>query len=379
MKCKHCKNEIPVGSLFCMFCGKPTLAEKKKKAEIKVPTPTQLPSGSWFARVTYEGQRIPVTAPTEAEWYVKAKAVKTGMITEAKKPKKRTLQQCIDNYIEKRTAVLSPATILGYKRIANNRFANFMDKDVHEIDYQKMINLESPTVSAKTLKNSWGLVSSAIKEEGIHVTVALPQVVLKDAEWLDERQINAFLTAIKGDAAEMAALLALHGLRRAEVFAVTKGDIRGGFIYVEGTMVISEAGFILRDTNKNQGSRRKVPIMIPRLQELIDQVDGPSETLLVNMSPNWLWDRIQVIIKKPVCKKAGIESLNVHALRKSFASLAYRAGLSERELMQLGGWSDYQTMHKIYIQLSSGQLELAGEKLKKQIDDEIARAAEASE
>ena len=45
--------------------------------------------------------------------------------------------------------------------------------------------------------------------------------------------------------------------------------------------------------------------------------------------------------------------MGVHGLRHSFASLAFHLGLTEQETMELGGWSDYNTMRKIYTHLAA--------------------------
>lgn len=47
-----------------------------------------------------------------------------------------------------------------------------------------------------------------------------------------------------------------------------------------------------------------------------------------------------------------LPEVGVQGLRHSFASLAYHLKLSEQETMQLGGWSDYKTMRKIYTHLA---------------------------
>ena len=53
----------------------------------------------------------------------------------------------------------------------------------------------------------------------------------------------------------------------------------------------------------------------------------------------------------------------MHALRHSFASLAYSLGLSELATMRLGGWADYGTMRKIYTHLSKHDLADAADTL----------------
>ena len=55
---------------------------------------------------------------------------------------------------------------------------------------------------------------------------------------------------------------------------------------------------------------------------------------------------------KTVCQKAGLPKVGTHGLRRSFASLAFHLGMSELEVMQLGGWSDHNTLHKIYVRLA---------------------------
>ena len=53
-----------------------------------------------------------------------------------------------------------------------------------------------------------------------------------------------------------------------------------------------------------------------------------------------------------ICKQNGLPLIGVHGLRHSFASLAKHLGMPEKLTMQIGGWSDYQTMHKIYTHIS---------------------------
>ena len=63
------------------------------------------------------------------------------------------------------------------------------------------------------------------------------------------------------------------------------------------------------------------------------------------------------------CDKAGIDRVDVHGLRKSFASLCHHLKMSEPEVMKLGGWSDISTMRKIYTQISNKDIEKAESKL----------------
>ena len=182
---------------------------------MKIPKAKQLPSGSWFCRVRVNGQDIGITRPTEKEAVAEAMAVKAGTI-EAKKSGKKTLTDAIDDYIAARVNVLSPATILGYRRIQKNRFQDVMRLDVHKMTqekWQRAVNAEARKYSGKTLKNSWLFLASVIREEtGERITVKLPQVLPNEKGFLQAEEIPTLLKALAGSDVEIAALLALLSL-----------------------------------------------------------------------------------------------------------------------------------------------------------------------
>lgn len=362
MICKACKREIENDSIFCRYCGEKQIRERKKKTEIKVPAPKQLPSGTWFGRITVDGERVSISAPTEKEYYAKARAVKAGLIESKKAQPKIALKTACIRYIDKRDAILSPSTVKGYESIIKTRFQKYMDADIHAIDWQKMINDEASLCNAKTLKNSWGFIKASIKDSGIEVpAVILPPIIKKELAWLEPEQIPAFLAAIRGKPCEMAALFALHGLRKSELLALTPSNIKDGIIHVEGSAVIDKNGrLIYKDSNKNSTSRRKVKIRIPRLKELIDSSGKGPHEYFITIHPNSLHGAIN-----SACESAGLPKVGVHGLRRSFASLAYSLGWSELMTMQEGGWADRETMNKKYIKLSQTDAAKQGDSMSK--------------
>lgn len=320
-------------------------------------------SGNYFIRMRLGGQEITVTRPTEKEAIRAAELLKaeyrSGKKLEAA-GEKPTLRVAIDRYIEARTNVLSPATIRGYRIIQRNRFQNVMDTKINHVhSWQTVVNSEARLCSPKTLKNSFLFVRSVLKENGIDTgNVHLPQVLLTPREFLDPDQITVFLKAVKDRECEMAALLALHSLRRSELLALEKNsvDLKKGTITVKGAVVPDENNqYIKKQTNKNVSSARTVPIMIPRLAELVENApDGQLVTSYANnvgRSINY------------ACKSAGLPEVGVHGLRHSFASLAYHLGLSEKETMEIGGWADHITMHKIYTHVAEKDKLASAQKL----------------
>lgn len=157
---------------------------------------------------------------------------------------------------------------------------------------------------------------------------------------------------MEGNDYEVPALLALHSLRRSEIFGLSwdKVDLKQNQIRIEGSIVQNDQSKqVFKETNKTKNSRRTIPIMIPRLKELLSAVPEKDRKGMIYTAPqNYLWREIN-----SVCKDNNLPEVGVHGLRHSFASLAHHVGLPEQEAMLIGGWEDAQTMHKIYEHISA--------------------------
>ena len=345
MKCKYCRREIPEESVFCLFCGERVARKKRDSRQVKYPKYRTLADGSLLGQLMVDGKRETIKAASEKEYRARIDALRTGLLELKAHPEKRPLKQVLREYIDKNDAVLSPMTICGYETIYRNRFKDYMDKPVGEIDFQQLINDEAKHLAPKTVLNSWALVSPALKDAKIPVPeVNLPAVPESNEDFLDYEQIQIFLKAIKGDRCETAALLMLHSLRMSELLKLDAGrDIKDNTIIVRGAVVPNKNfKLVEKKTNKTTVSTRTIPIMIPRLEELL-----PDEGKAVTVPRSTLNRRIVEI-----CTSAGLPPCSPHDLRRSFASLGYHLKWSERSIMAVGGWSDLDTVHKIYVKLS---------------------------
>lgn len=352
MKCPNCKSELPdeLHFIYCGYCGARLVREKQKKNDIKTPSPRKR-GQRWYIDLRREG--VTVIEDTEAEAMAKAKAIRAGFIKAEKKHPPLTLRQAIDKYISERDNVLSPSTVRGYEAIRKSRFKNYINDDIGAINWQSAINDEAKLYSPKTVKNEYGLIRSVLRSNGVELpNVTLPQAECKQLAWLDYEQIQTFIAAIRDEPCEMAALLALHSLRRSELLAITPNKIVDGYIYVDGSRVFDkDNNLIEKTTNKNTASKRKIKIMIPRLAELIAAYAGEPDEPYISCYANTIWAQINTI-----CSASGLPKVGVHGLRRSFASLAYHLGWSERQTMRVGGWSDFKTVHNIYIKLSEADV-----------------------
>ena len=356
MICKNCKRTIPQNSLYCNWCGKYQLPKKTKK--ISVPTPKRLPSGSW--RIYLEREKKSITADTPDDCILQATEYrKQWEIDEAAglhipPPRVTTLHSVVEDYITSKEPVRSPSTIDGYNNILRNRFKNYMDLDVHAIDFQKMVNDELlKGVSAKTVRNAWGLVSSALsKEKIVFEPPSLPRLAKKERSWLTYEQINIFLAVIRESKYELPAILALHSLRKSELcgLRINDCDLTKQVIHIRGALVKTINGYVYTKLNKTDSSSRDVPILIPRLTELLDNIINNNSSshqsasqYVVSLPRNNIYKEIN-----KVCRQAGLPEVGIHGLRHSFASLAYHLGWKKMSTMAVGGWRNSKVLDEIY-------------------------------
>lgn len=367
MKCRKCKAELPdeLHFTYCGYCGEKLQRERKKKDEIKIPTPRKR-GQKWYVDLRREG--VTVIEDTEAEAKAKAIAIRAGFVEVKKRSPAITLEKAIDNYIEVRSNVLSPSTLVGYKSVKKNRFKGMMQCPIADIkDWQEVINAEAAICSPKTVKNAWGLIRPAIEAAGVELPkVKLPQLVPKEPVFLTPEQISVFVAAVKGTPVEIPALLGLHSLRRSEIAALDWAniDLRKRIIKVSGAVVPGENWTLVeKPTNKNSASTRAVPIMIPELYDALKAVpdkSGKVVTCYISTIYDWV---------NKVCNDNNLPRLGVHGLRHSFASLAYHVRMSEQAAMQIGGWSDYATMRKIYTHLSTQDINAAANSMSEFYDN----------
>lgn len=343
MKCKKCRREIENNSIFCNWCGHKQLTESN---EIRVPAP-RVRGNKWVSQITIGDERVYISADSEEEYYAKAKAAKTRQIEIKKAPPKITLGRAINNYIKDNDAVLSPATINGYKSYRKTRFQHYMKTSIDQINWQRMVNEEAKSLSPKTVHNAWSLVTASLRHAGADIPdVNLPRKAKAERPWLDYQQIEIFLDKIRGKPYELGALLALNGLRRSEILHLSSDDIdtERGIIYVHGSSVVGEDNKLVdKNTNKTTSSYRTVNIVIPRINDLVKGQSGR----LVTTNPTTLYSLINRL-----CGSAGLPLVGVHGLRHSFASLAYHLKWSEATTMKEGGWSDPGVVHRIYTHLA---------------------------
>ena len=213
---------------------------------MKIPEPKKLPSGSYNIMLRLGGENISITRSTSRECKNDAQLIKSEYLA-GKRVRKcnETLDVVLKKFIDSRRSILSPSTINGYECVRKNRFKQYMQKKISDItDWQEVINGEvEDGVSPKTIRNSWGLVCSALGYIKLPIpNVKLPTVMPATRPWLTADQIKTFVSAVHGHPVEIPALLMLHSLRRSEVLGLDwkNIDLDARTISVVETAVVGE-------------------------------------------------------------------------------------------------------------------------------------------
>lgn len=327
---------------------------------MKEPKPQRLKSGNYRVRLRLGDEDISITRATPEDCRAAALEIKTEYrlgkrITASKEARELTLKEAQDNYIAKNKAVLSPSTLRAYKIYAKTRFPKYQQTKLKDLDFQQVIDDELDLKSEKTVKNAWGLLRTSLEAAGYPVPkVRLAPVPINEVNFLQPEEITPFCDALIGRSYEIPALMLLHGLRLSEMRGLTWDniDLKNGVMTVKGALVRGPDGDVNKKQNKNATSTRPVPIMIPRLLELLKAADGKEGPVVVIGAGTMLDD------VKRACKRAGVTEVTCHGLRHSFASLCYYLEIPERQIQEWGGWKDRATLHRIYIRLTAaGQSE----------------------
>lgn len=267
-----------------------------------------------------------------------------------------TLTEAIDAYIETREAInRSPTTIQEYRCTQKYGFQDLMDMKLKDLDnelLQEAINMEArrpsqgrnrkKTISAKRLKNEWGLISAVLRKyrNDMNYSVELPPVAERVPELLPAETV---LAAVKGTEIELAVLLAAWlSFSMSEVLGLTKSkSISGSYIRIAEVVVTVGGKAVHKELAKNQYRNRthRIP---PYIKDLIDRVDGD---ILVPMNGRVLYHRwIKLLDER------SLPHMTFHDLRHLNASVMALLRIPDKYAQERGGWKTDQVMKRVYTQ-----------------------------
>ena len=245
-----------------------------------------------------------------------------------------TVAEAIDGYIRSREGVLSPSTILGYKRMQESRYDTINARKIRKltsVDVQTFISEHAKTLSPKTVSNIYGLLCSsvALYAPEIQFRVKLPATPKKRPRATDDANILTLFNTAAPILRKCIALGAFTSLRRGEISALKFGDIQNGSIHVHADMVKGPDGWVYKPTPKTADSDRIVPVP-DAIIELLGT--GPADDFIIPWKPDTITKRF--IDHRNAC---GLPDIRFHDLRHYYASIAASL-IPDIYTEAFGGW-----------------------------------------
>ncbi len=320
-------------------------------AKISLPKPKKLPSGSWRIQFQIEGKRYSVTSDDKDDVREKAEKRYLNIMAGIEEEKKAqfTVGKAIDQYIESKKEALSPATVLGYKRIRKNMMQDLMSinlSDLTQEDIQYAVGKDTARgVSSKTVRNAHGLLSAVLKvyRPQFNLITRLPQRKPNEIVIFTEDDMKKVWKGAQGTKYEIPILMAsMLGLRLSEIKGLRFSDISDDRVHIQRAIVTGEEGETLKATKSVSGDRW---IKIPEvLKKKIEAVSHKSEEdYICPMSGAAIYKGFQRI-----CEKVGVEPCRFHDLRHFAASEAHSLGVPDKYAMQRMGHKTDNMLKTVY-------------------------------
>ena len=254
-----------------------------------------------------------------------------------------TYEDAYKRYVESRSNVCSPSTLAGYEVLIRNTPEWFKSMNVFDIDQphvQRLINDYAKAHSPKTTRNMHGLVSAVIKmvRPEVILCTRLPAKKAPEVYIPSDAEIKMILREAKGTKYEVPFYLAVFGLRRSEICALTIDDLNGNLISVTKAKVQKADGsWVIKKTPKTAESNRLVYVTDYVRDLILNQgyvYKGHPENIKTRLSA--------------IEKKLGIRHFSPHKLRHYFASMTHELGISDANIMAMGGWKTDNVMKTVY-------------------------------
>lgn len=316
---------------------------------MKVPTAKKLKSGRWNVQVMVDGKRMSITADTEKEAIAEAAQIKAKLKAKADKEQKSalTVGDAIDRYIESKDAVLSPATVRGYKRIRAQDLQDIMPVKLSLLTQehvQRAVNKMAREKSPKSVRNAHGLLSAAlaVHRPEMVLRTTLPQKRRYEASIPELAEIKIIMDAAEGTKMELPLLLAVWlGLRESEIRGLTWDCIEGEYLHVKQAIVDGANGPALKGTKTYSGDRR---IRIPDYIKTVIEAQPRTGDHLTTLSGQAMYKRFS-----RMCEKLGLPHYRFHDLRHAAASVAMAVGVPNTYTQKRMGHKTDNMLKNVYL------------------------------
>ena len=303
-------------------------------------------SGNYRIRQMVDGHMYSVTVPFKPSKKRAEELIREKVINTQKEECRELMsfETAGNKYIDAKSNVLSPATTRGYHTILRNLpeyFLKMQIADIGDYELQKLVNELSADHTPKYVRNNYGFIRAVIRlfYPKSDISATLPQKRRTEPHIPSQSDVMKLLDYSRNTEYFCAVYLAILGLRRSEICALTLDDLDDdNTLHITKALVPSDDGYTLKQTTKTDDSYRT--IVLP--SELADAMR--EQGYVFKYQPQ----AIDQFIRRSL-PKLGIEQFSVHKLRHFFCSYAHDLGYSDSQVQKMGGWSSSSdVMKRVY-------------------------------
>lgn len=248
-------------------------------------------------------------------------------------------------YNEAKNNIVSPATIMGYESIIRNipdKYANTYIRAFTSAMVQELSNDWAKTTAPKTVKNRVGYIYTVLKFHDIEVKQPTTPQNIKEPPYIPtSEEIEKVLAYLKDTRYWVGVMLGVFGLRRSEILALTMDDLNGNILTVNKASVPSGTksdSFVTKST-KTAASIRTVILPDTVVERIHEQ------GFIYKGDPGGLYKSL-----KRAQRDLGIPHFTFHKLRHFFATYAHQNGYTDKQIQEMGGWTDGSRIMKMVYQ-----------------------------
>lgn len=329
---------------------------------------SKLSSGNWRVRTFYiddAGNKIrkSFTASTKKE----AEFLAQSFLYQKKNESadSQTLRDAIDEYIRLKDGVLSPTTILDYKRMKKHYTDKLLNKqlrDITKIDIDEWIKRQSEICSSKTVRNRYGFLHRIFKYNDISIEEhRLPEKKRIKYKLPKDNEIKLLINYAKEIHDDELLIIIMFGafgcMRRGEMCGVVPDDLCGTVLHIHRNKVQCEHGTVIK-APKNLTSDRYIEVPMPMLKVM------QGKNAYITSSPNTVSRKFKRALK--ACR---LPSYRLHDLRHYCASVLHSNGVPNVYIQKFGGWKDETVLNAIYRNAMEDYEMMYSNRMSKLFDD----------